>query len=275
MATCIGPELSLTQKAVASGLIVQVPGLSERQQIAIAATRLGMAYDDWFDLGLVDRQGAIQVFSNGFKPTEEQINVDLTYLYRYQRAWQLLVETTEASTLSERDRNRLMDNSQKFVNNVLVIEKVALETPVEQWTTEICRKYREAVNLVWCIYIFSLLPSSEVNLADLDPAKGLDGVFEEYAWAINTQSGSKSLSRLRELFYGSMAFQVVSDRYGKEGNRRRSIPSFSGQEEELDFYLAQARKEGMSPRRATVIKFLFPIFYTLINKVNGWNKNSE
>lgn len=267
-------QLSLNQLVITAGLLANAPEFINRLPILASAVRLGMAYDDCFDFGIVDRRRAnVPIAEN-----QGEFSVDLDYYHKYQKSWEDFITAISSTIAESTERGRLVENTRRFTKTVFSLEHEALRRK-EKWAEEDIQKYREAVNIVWSTYVGSLLSQSTVNLLDLDINITSAEVLEEYKFIVNPEDGDPYHRKTAAIYYGSMGFQVIIDTINRTINKKYFLQGFGthdnayekeGGNDKLlglrEEYFRLAKSFGMSSIQIALIKSFFALYSNYIKR---------
>lgn len=111
---------------------------------------------------------------------------------------------------------------------IVKTESLALDNKNSDWNPEMSKKYRESVNAVWAIYLGSLVNTIELNLDTVIPLDQTEIDTKIISFIKNNPFCKQANLYTRQLFFGSMLFQTISDWEKKDFAIENGIPSFGG-----------------------------------------------
>lgn len=261
---------SLMELTTCLGVITTVPSLRFRPKILVSAIRLGRSFDDVFDEA-IDRRAAQQAMINNGDAVFE---VNTERLVKYQKSWERLISNIEREVKDEVEQERILNNSGLFTKSIAMVENAVLIHPSNDWNIDFVRHYREAICLLWSVYLVSLAPDELLNLKEPSLEAGINGPKTCYESILTTNN---SINRMvKKLYTGSLVYQIIGDKLSLR-DEKHFIPGFrsivGSSSFELDNlqreYIKSARDCGMSIVEELGLVHIFPLLRKALNKRNG------
>lgn len=282
------PELTSREKFFTLQVILGCPELSGKTQIVSSVVKYGMFIDDYFDTG-INRQKTVELLQTqrahgqytGIQIAEPLRNIE------YELNNRLITVVNQQGRTSEKERD--LANIAAWQKTCWDSEVGPLYVPLNKWTPELVRKYRELGTFIWSTLFASLAPDSKLVLPQplrteyaQKPEATIEVLHKQYSEYL-PRAGNEG-KRALSLAYQMMIVQVYGDVRGREWNMQQGIPGFAGigypndvvpeevLKKEMQHYSNQAEAMGMNRFKSTLFKKLYPEIYNTYTKIiHSWD----
>lgn len=282
------PELTPREKFFTLQVNLGCPELSRKPHVVSSVVKYGMFIDDYFDTGInrLETMRSLQTQSATGQYSGMQM-AEPAQIAEHELNKRLIAAVNEQGSTAEKERD--LANISTWKKTCWDSEVGPLYVPLNKWTPELVRKYRELGTFIWSAILASLAPNSELILPEPNqseysqqPESAIEVLHKQYADYLKNagDEGKRALS----LAYQMMLVQIYGDVRGRTWNMQQGIPSFAGigfpedvnpqevLQTEMSHYINQAKAVGMNSLKSALIKNVYPeIYNTYTRMIRSWD----